>query len=360
MTEKMSSIIRISKIESLKTFQRLKDKTQVLIPDTDTDDTIMNRLTHSYVVKTGSTIIAETIKDTGLNVDYKNAISTAALTHDIGIPMGGHEGQRIIDQKIRELGLTEGFDDNNNNLVVLKKTGAFDFLTDYEIASIIKYPKKLYPSQKPYFENLLNRAIDEDIRYFESQKIKITKRPTRTIACEIMDEADRNSYVTSDLIDAFILGITDHQPIEELISKDLFHDTEIKGLLYSILTSVKLKDKNLIRRSFNNLFISLNSNYYIGDNIELLPKNKELILLREELFKIENELFINSKLVLDQRDQMSEIMTDYIDYVIENEHYPSETYKKLIMKSKTKKERLMNIRDMLGETTDRYVLKFQK
>jgi len=353
---KSYSLLRQSEIEALKIFQRGKDKTQVLLSHTQHKDTIMNRLTHSYIVKTGAEIISNSINDNGINIDYEYAIGNVCLTHDIGHPPFGHMGAEILDKKFKELGIKEGFSDNNNNFVTLKKNGGYRILTDYEIASLIKYPEKLYNSQKKYHLNLLNLMISKDVEYFSKKGITINNIPKRTIACEIMDEADRNAYVCSDLTDCFILEYENEKVIENFMKEYTYNNVEIKNILFSIYEAVKQKEKTLIRFSFNKLFIQLNNNYFIDDDLKLGIKDKELIKFRENLYKLEENIFIYSKEAIKQKEKNMKDFYFYINYVLENEFYPSKTYKNLIINSKTKKEKLTYIRDMIGESTDWFVI----
>src|SRR5574344_1448673 len=187
MYDKLSSLKRQLKIESLKSFQRLMFKTQVVSPDYTRDDTTMNRLTHSYSVKIGAELIADAININGIFVDYKYAIGNVSLLHDVGQAPFGHDGAYCINDVFKTLGLIEGFTDNNNNFVVINKNGGLNLLTDYEVASLIKYPNELYDYQKEELLPILKNSIDEDVKYFKKLGFFISNRPKRTVACEIMD-----------------------------------------------------------------------------------------------------------------------------------------------------------------------------
>lgn len=360
---KLDSLIREEKLVFLKTFQRNKFKTQVILSSNTKKDTVMDRLTHSYIVKNAGYIISETLNETGIFVDYKYALGNACLSHDLGMGPFGHTGSGEISKRFKKLGLKEGFDDNNNNFVILEKNGAYNFLTNYELASIIKYPEKLYDYQKPFLEKILNYSIEDDVKYFEASGVKIDKKPKRTIVCEIMDEADRNSYISSDLIDCFILEYSDHKKIEEFIDNHIYYNVEIRDILNSIHSSVKQNDKNLIRYSFGKLFKLFNTNYYLGDNIELLNKDTEILNFREDLFKLEKDIFIDSKQSIEERTKHINILNQYIDLIL-NGFTPSKTYKSMIENEKNEIQKLRYLRDMIGETSDFFVLntikKFKK
>lgn len=355
MNEKLNSLIRQSQIESLKIFQRSKDKTQVMESNAGNIDTVTNRFTHAYIVKTGSELISNYIfQESQINPDYKYSVGNVSLVHDLGHPPFGHMGAEVLDKRFKDLGLKEGFSDNNNNFTILHKNGGLKFLTDYELSSIIKYPEKLYESQKPYLLKILKNSIYQDIKYFEKH-ININVLPERTISANIMDEADRNAYVCSDLTDCYILGLSDQNSFAKIIEDNKYYSIEIKQVLHSIYSALKYKDKTLIRFSFNNLFNLFNTNYFIDDNIILKEKNEELLHLREELYALENEIFINSDFVIEQNHNNLKSLNDYIDYVLENKFYPSNTYKKLITNSENDIEKYTYIRDMIAESSDWFI-----
>lgn len=368
MYSRIDALQRQIKIESLKSFQRLSYKTQVfMLNKNNTLDTATNRLTHSYLVKAGSEIICEHLSLNGVNVNYKYAIGNVSLTHDIGQSPFGHKGASTISSEVKVQGLKDGFDDNSNNYKVIFKNGGYNLLSDYELASIMKYPHKLYEEQKGYLLPILDRAIIEDVKEFEKQGVKIYQKPKRTIACEIMDQADRNAYVCSDLSDFFTLkfneksslrigdNTVDHDNFENKILSREYNDVQITEILYSIYSGIKNKNTNLVRSSFNNLFYLLNTNYYISDNITLCSKNQELEDLREDLYELETEFYINNPFIVKENKNNQENFTKYIRYVIANEHYTSKTYSKMISKTKNDIDKIKLIRDMLGECTDWFI-----
>lgn len=344
------AFIKMSYIQNSKPFLRMGEKTQVVFPKHGRLETTTTRFSHSYEVMNSAMIIENSLQSP-VEVDYQKALANVCLLHDLGHPAFGHEGQKILDAKIKKAGLKEGFSDNNNNFVVIEKN-QLD-LEPYDLASLIKYPEKLYPSQKKILIKMLDDSIEEDIKHFE-RKIKIYSRPKRTLTCEIMDEADRNSYVCSDLADCYSLGWADARELEELLHSNYFSSFKIKEFLILAISAIKENNKSLIKRTFNGLKNKLNQNFILGDNLKLELKDQELFLLREELYKIEEKIFINSKQVIEQRDIHSQMFASYIDHVLQDKFYPSKTYKNLIEKS-SGDQQLRFIRDMIGETTDWYV-----
>jgi dGTP triphosphohydrolase len=342
-----------SYIESSKKFLRLGETTQVVFPKNGRAETVKTRFSHSYEVMNSAIMISRSL-NCGIEVDYQHALGNVCLLHDIGHPAFGHEGAKILNNRTKELGLKEGFDDNNNNFVIIEKEQIP--LEPYDLASLIKYPNKLYEGQKKKYLKMLDDSIDEDIRHFE-KKIKIFTRPKRTVACEIMDEADRNSYVCSDLTDCYSLGWGTSIELKHILDSKQFSSYDIKTFLSSAIYAIDNKDKSLIKRIFNDLKILLNQNFILGENLQLEHKNEELFLLREALYSIEGKIFINSKEVVDQRNIHMIYFNNYVDYVIKEKFYPSRTYKNLI-ESSHGEQQLKYIRDMIGETTDWYIQNF--
>lgn len=352
---KIPGVIKVSKALDTKAVQRLNEKTQVVSPKNGREEVVKNRFSHSIDVMTSASIMVNNL-DCSIVVDYQDALPIVSLLHDIGHPAFGHEGQKTINQFFKEKGLSEGFDDNNNNLVIIEKEQIE--LESYDFASLIKYPTRLYDNQNKFL-NMLENAIKEDIMHFEKH-IKIYQQPTRTVVCEIMDEADRNSYVCSDLTDFYSLGWGgDSKELEEILESNKYSSFAIKEFLYSAIAAIKNKDKALIKRVFNNLKLKLNENFILSDNLKLINKNEELFLLREELYRIEDKIFIKSPEIIEQKKVGKEMLITYMNYVFENKFYPSRTYKKLIENSSGERK-LRFMRDMIAETTDWYVYNFIK
>jgi dGTP triphosphohydrolase len=256
------------------------------------------------------------------------------------------------------LGLNEGFSDNNNNFIVIEKNQIS--ISDYTLASLIKYPDRLYNSQKGLLR-ILNKSIQEDIKNFEG-KIKINELPSRTIACEIMDEADRNSYVCSDLADCFSLKIADSFSFKKILEEDRYYSSDIKNFLISIIYAIDNYDKTLIKKNFSVLKNLFNQNYFLGDDLKLEMKDCELKEFREELFKIEDSFFIKNKQIVEQRQELITALDIYINDILSMDinNFPSRTYRKKYQEVSSKEDKLKIKRDMIAETTDWYVLNYVK
>lgn len=350
----MNYLLTRANIESNKAFQRLLDKTQVLATQLGRDEIIKNRLTHSYEVATSAEIIAQTISTYAFNADYQKSVYNVSLLHDIGHPPFGHDGAKRLATTFKKFGVEEGFSDNNNNLVIINKNQIE--VSDYELASLIKYPTKLYKSQKEY-RDILDKAIDEDLAYF-AEKIKIDKRPKRTVSCEIMDEADRNTYTCADLSDCYCLGLADESGLVDMLNSDRFYDVEIIETLTVAIQAVKKKNKTLIKNTFNKLKTRLNQNYYLAKNLKLKHRDKQLFEFREALNKLCMKIYIKSDYVKKNRNIEQKYLAYYIDYILDNEYYPSQYYSRKISEAKKDVEKYTLIRDMIADSTDNFIKNF--
>ncbi len=353
----MQSLKQRSNIESNKAFQRLAEKTQVLMPRCGMKEVAKNRYSHSYEVATSSLMIASTIADS-LNVpihviDYEESLFNVSLLHDIGHPSFGHDGVDLLDNYFKDLGLVEGFSDNNNNLVVIEKNNIY--VSDYVIASVIKYPNKLYPDQMIKYLPILKSAIKKDYNHFKHNLKLELKNQTKTIACQIMDEADRNSYVCSDLTDFLCLG--NSISLEEL--KD--HARKYGIVQYDELSAlahvIKGGSKNAIKSYFNILKNRFNENYKLSENgIEVI--DKDLAQYREFLSSVEHEFYIKPIRKLPEHFENMEKMKKFIVAVVQDGIITSKHYRKKINSTDDKIKILTYQRDMIGEVTDWYILNY--
>jgi dGTP triphosphohydrolase len=350
------SELQISNIETNKLFTRLAEKTQVTFPRPGQSEVIRNRQSHSFEVATSASIMAISIAELNnwspLAVDYKGSVKPCSLLHDIGHASLGHSGNEYLDKYFKGKGLKEGFSDNNNTLTVIRKNNII--VSDYTISSVIKYPHKLYPSQKKRYLKLLAESIAQDKAHFASLGLNLVDQK-RTVACQVMDEADRNTYICSDLADFLCLGNT--LPVETI--KRLASEAHLACRyteLNSLLSVLRSCDKTAIKAYFNNLKNQFNMNYTLTSN-GLTVINQDLHDYREFLWTIEYDYYIDpirkKRFHLDNMQKFA----DYISRVVDDEFFPSRHYSKAIREAKSKKARLRALRDMIAEATDTFVTK---
>jgi len=352
----MDHLLEEAAIQGNKIFKRLEMATQVLLPKFGGEiglvgeDVSKNRLTHSFEVATVSEIVAANLQFPE-EANHARRLRPISLLHDIGHAPFGHEGGEFLDRKMKELGLEEGFSDNNNNFVVIRKNGIE--VSPYTLASLVKYPERLYEGQKPLLLPILERAIDEDIRVFEG-KIQLSARPKRTIGCAIMDEADRIAYTCSDLADGISLGIIPHDPLQRLLDENRFVSGKIRELLVTLAYGTEKGDKNLINSALVEARLLFAQNHFIKNDLSLGVIDEELLEFREALSNITFSSYIRTEQVTRERDVVLDMLRRYVEWVLEG-NYPSRTYASLIKRSRGK-NRLRHIRDMIAETTDWYVI----
>jgi dGTPase len=184
--------------------RRLGAKTQVLTPGTD--DFVRTRLTHSLEV-------AQIGREMGRALDCDpDVVDAACLTHDLGHPPFGHNGERALAAVAGDIG---GFEGNAQTLRLLtrlepKIPGAGLNLTRASLDASVKYPWGLgagprrpdgtatakfgvYPDDAPVFA-WLRKGAPDGVRSMEAQ---------------VMDLADDIAYSVHDVEDAVVGGRLD-------------------------------------------------------------------------------------------------------------------------------------------------------
>lgn len=359
-TKLKNALIARTSITSNKQFKRLNEKTQVLVPQNGQEEVIQSRLTHSYEVATSSEMISTFIADqlgvSKNNVDYQYSLYNVSLLHDIGHPAFGHDGAGLIDSFFLDKGLEEGFSDNNNNLVVIEKNNIK--VDDYTKASVIKYPEKLYSYQKEKYFPMLDKAIQEDVENFKKYGINLSEQTT-TITCQIMDEADRNTYAGSDMCDFFCLGnfIEEDELIEYAKKQGSYH--LIAEYINDLWNVIKNNDKSEIKSYFSGITNEFNFNHQLTDDgISFIDEG--LFHFREYLVGLTYKFFI--KPVCEDEFTLAnrELLEDFLHYVFDKQFYPSKHYSVLIHLEEDKEQKLRYIRDMVSEVSDWYIFKVSK
>jgi len=208
-------------------FRRLQGKTQ-LFPGIDSDY-FRNRLTHSLEVSQIAESIAfklnsehKELKESGID---PRVVCIAGLAHDLGHPPFGHNGEKALDECMKQYG---GFEGNAQTLRIIstlekkKLLPSFDEkvgvnedgsdgrlglnLTHRVAASIIKYDNEI-PISRENGAKLCKGYYTTDAEYVKVIKKAVCGDPHRpsfkTVECQVMDVADDIAYSTYDIDDAF-------------------------------------------------------------------------------------------------------------------------------------------------------------
>ncbi len=176
--------------------RRLAGKTQVM--GAGTDDFVRNRLTHSLEV---AQVARELGKSLGCDPEI---VDSAALSHDLGHPPFGHNGEVALDAIAGSIG---GFEGNAQTLRILSRLEAKTFdaagqsvglnLTRATLASCIKYPWRRGERDTPKFG-----VYDDDLPVFEW----LDTRGRLTMEAQVMDLSDDIAYSVHDVEDGVVGG----------------------------------------------------------------------------------------------------------------------------------------------------------
>ncbi|GGD39258.1 deoxyguanosinetriphosphate triphosphohydrolase [Microbacterium faecale] len=200
--------------------RRLAAKTQVLSPASDADFA-RNRLTHSLEV---AQIGRELASALGLSDDVVDA---ACLSHDLGHPPFGHNGERALNAWASDIG---GFEGNAQSLRILtrlepKITGDDRSvglnLTRATLDATCKYPWTIDDPAHDPGGRLKFGVYPEDEEIYRWMRGGAPAR-ARCIEAQVMDLADDIAYSVHDFEDAVVNGYVDVPRLADPAEHDAF------------------------------------------------------------------------------------------------------------------------------------------
>lgn len=203
--------------------RRLAAKTQVLSP-ASTADFARNRLTHSLEVAQVGRELASAL---GVSADV---VDTACLSHDLGHPPFGHNGERALNEWAEPIG---GFEGNAQSLRILTRLEAKVIddeghsvglnLTRASLDATCKYPWTVDSPVPDPGGRLKFGVYPEDEAVFRWMREGATGR-LRCIEAEIMDLSDDIGYSVHDFEDAIVNGYVDVAQLSDPLAHDALID----------------------------------------------------------------------------------------------------------------------------------------
>lgn len=309
-----------------------------------------SRLTHSVKVANATELISLLISEkTGIRIDFRNTFYFVGLLHDVGHTAFSHEGERLLDSYTKkESNGKLFFDSNSNNYETIKKNNLLDGFSlddhNYILASLAKHPEALYESQG-YIQQLIEEETEK-----ESILLGFDKQD-KTLACQIMDIADENCYVVSDIVDAEnILTKSEMEVMLRKLSDSVISNKLIKAVY---------KGKSSLINEMNNLFELFNSNLTLI-NGKVIVENEEIEKIKTELMKIVYENIILHTKVQNVRKKNLRITKIVFEYFFSKRILRSQYYRKEYAKASNELDKIAILRNMLGGLTDKSIKQIYK
>lgn len=342
-----------SKILSSKKFLRLT-QISLAVDYTLQSDTAQSRYTHSVEVSNTVEIMNSVIsRKLGFNVDPRGLGRIVGLLHDIGHTAFGHLGERLLNCLASEY--SNGvftFEGNSNNYVTISKNKLLEGLRnddkDYVLASLAKHPEELYEEQK-YLNKIIEEQILLDSLYLRNNGFVLEKNLEKTIQCQIMDVADENSYIVSDIVDS--LNILGKEDLKEIFLKEFVNEEKI---LKKLMSSIS-KSKNDFRDLMKDFYLQFIENFSFNKEGVLIPIDEDIERIRLIFAKINREYILKNSSIIIKREKNKILMEKVFRFHFENHgvNMPSRFYKKQFDDSKDDLSKLKIIRNMCGSFTDK-------
>ena len=229
-------------------FRRLQGKTQVYV--TGQNDQYRTRLTHSIeVAQIGRSIVNFLNRSTPqMHETYfidPALVEAICLSHDLGNPPIGHQGESRLNELMDAWG---GFEGNAQSLRILTNIIRGESVgldrgglkpTRALVDGILKY-KIVGKAQTPNHAKFLYDDQTSIRTWVHPDPAMITRcqmgERIRSVECDIMDLADDIAYTTSDLFDGYKQQVLGEQEVRGFIEKnDHGIDPAIKDKLIAVL-----------------------------------------------------------------------------------------------------------------------------
>jgi dGTP triphosphohydrolase len=320
-----------------------------------------NRYTHSIEVANCCEIMNDCISEkVGFKTDYMNTAYIVGLLHDLGHTSFSHDGEVNLNQKIKLA--SDGkisFDGNSNNYVVIQKNDLLQDVDkedrDYILASLAKHPTQLYAEQD-YIREIIRQQTKRELKHLKKVSGGRITSLKKTIQCQIMDIADENCYLISDIIDS--LNIMSKESLATALRK------EVAGEIAEKIINELFKSKNSFIDIMNELFFSFCDNFTLSSEGEVVVIDKQIENIRLGLRRINKKYVIDSSVIKEVRAKNKVILDTVFGFFISDNKdlslIPSNHYRREMKTASSKNEKLIIIRDMLGELTDKGVKKLYK
>ena len=190
--------------------RRLSAKTQVLSPESG--DFARTRLTHSLEVAQVGRELAIML---GLDADL---VDMACLSHDLGHPPFGHNGESALNLWAAEIGGFEGNAQTFRLVTRLEQKVIVDGvsrglnLTRASLDAISKYPWRLSEASSFISGGVKFGVYEDDLEVFNWARAS-APAGEKVIEAEIMDFSDDVAYSIHDFEDAIVEGFIDVREI---------------------------------------------------------------------------------------------------------------------------------------------------
>jgi len=201
--------------------RRLSAKTQVLSPESG--DFARTRLTHSLEVAQVGRELAVML---GLDADL---VDMACLSHDLGHPPFGHNGESALNLWAADIGGFEGNAQTFRIVTKLEQKVVQDGvsrglnLTRASLDALSKYPWRLKDASEYISGGVKFGVYEDDLEVFNWVREK-SPEGEKVIEAEVMDFSDDVAYSVHDFEDAIVEGFIDvaqlngGEIVEELIN----------------------------------------------------------------------------------------------------------------------------------------------